>query len=119
MRTKDASLCSAVIQPLVLVPLTSLGRRVTEASGAQASSSAIGAAAPAGAPPAGGRAAAAHDVPEQGALRGPGDADGAEGPGEHEGDRAQGGAGARGEAFKDGRNKAWLNWRRLHAASEH
>eukprot|EP00964_Phaeocystis_antarctica_P128988 scaffold92811_cov69-Phaeocystis_antarctica.AAC.2 len=38
VRTKDASLCSAVIQPLVLVPLTSLGRRAVamEASGAQA-----------------------------------------------------------------------------------
>lgn len=38
VRTKDASLCSAVIQPLVLVPLISLGRRAvaTEASGAQA-----------------------------------------------------------------------------------
>ena len=46
VRTKDASLCSAVIQPLVLVPLTSLGRRAVamEASGAQARSSAIGAA---------------------------------------------------------------------------
>ena len=46
VRTKDASLCSAVIQPLVLVPLISLGRRAvaTEASGAQAGSSAIGAA---------------------------------------------------------------------------
>ena len=62
VRTKDASLCSAVIQPLVsrggrwvvdasaacpvLVPLTSLGRRAVaaEGSGAQAGSFAIGAA---------------------------------------------------------------------------